>query len=271
MQCDTCGTTGAGTFCTQCGSPLPGDGAETSSDVFWADDDATRTAQAPPTSRWQDADQVAGTTREPASSADIPGYPWAAGAGAAAPPPSSPAPGPYATPPPQPRPPSKGSTWPLAVGAALVVGLLILAIGGGALWFLTSDDGSDTAVTDSSSTATSTSETTSSDPPTTTVTSTTTNTSSTTTSAEEGLSDLRDDSLGRLSTDGRWAVSLSAKQDGTRDDRQTTRKARTSSACPTSSSSTRSTRAPTPRAPPSTSSRPRTSAAARAPTGAGSG
>ncbi len=225
MQCTTCGTTGAGTFCAQCGSPMHSNQDETSSDAFWAEDDATRVARADSTSHWQDADQGSGTTREPASSTAFPGYPWAAGqGGTSSPPPPSPPPGPYgAGHPPEPRPPDKGSTWPLAVGAALVVGLLILAIGGGALWFLTADD-SETAVTDSSSTSTSTSsQTTTSDPTTTTITSTTTSTSSSTTSAEDELGDLREDSLARLSTDDRWAVSLSAKQDGTRDDRQTTR------------------------------------------------
>lgn len=224
MQCETCGTTGAGTFCAQCGARLDGGGGETSSDVFWADDDATRVAEASPTNRWQEADQVPGTTREPTST-DFPGYPWAAGpaAGSASPPPSGPPPGAYGTgyPPPS-GPPQKGASWPLAVGAALVAGLLILAIGGGALWFLTSSD-SDAAVTDSSSTGTSTSsQSTSSDTPTTTITSTTTSTSSGTTSAEDELGNLRGDSLSRLSTNGRWAVSLSAKQDGTRDDRQVT-------------------------------------------------
>ena len=54
-------------------------------------------------------------------------------------------------------------------------------------------------------------------PPTTTVT-----TTAAPPSAAEQLSDKRDESLGRLVTDGDWAVSLSAKQDGTRDDRQLT-------------------------------------------------
>lgn len=224
MQCTTCGTTGAGTYCAQCGSPMPGVPDETSSDVFWADGDATRVADAAPTNHWQDADQVQGTTREPASSTAFPGYPWAAGQGGAAAPPPTPSPGPAGYPPPQ-GPPDKGSTWPLAVGAALAAGLLILAIGGGALWFLTSDD-SDTAGSGAASTETSTAtstsdQTTSSDPTTTTIT--TTSTSSSSTSPEEELGDLRDESLTRLSTDGQWAVSLSAKQDGTRDDRQTTR------------------------------------------------
>lgn len=220
MQCEQCGATGAGTFCAQCGARLAGNDGQPSSDIFWADDDTTGVTRASSATRWQEADQVAGTTREPASAADVPGYPWASG-GTASPPPSPPSPGPYGGYPPPPGPPDKGVTWPFALGAALAVGVLILAIGGGALWFLAADD-SDDAAADSSSTATSTSSSSTSSDPTTTITSTTTSTSSNTTSAEDELGHLRDDSLARLSTNGRWAVSLSAKQDGTRDDRQTT-------------------------------------------------
>lgn len=205
MRCDECGTTGTGDWCLQCGARLGSATGEDSADVFWADDEPTRTA----------------TPVQPAGGSSFPGYPWAGGRiDQPEVPPSSPPTGHPQTATQQPSAP----TWPLALGAALVVGLLVLGIGGGVLWFLTSGDDPSAVATDTTSTSTSTSSTSTSDPTTTTVTTTTTTTgtSSTTGSAADRLGDLRDESLTRLSTDGQWAVSLSAKQDGTRDDRQVT-------------------------------------------------
>lgn len=200
MECSRCGTTGRGAFCAQCGAPLGPTTDKDPSDAWWAEDEDTQATRSPSTSVWH----------TPASQGS--------------PPPSDPPPA-YGRGYPAQPPPDKRSTWPLAVGAAVLVGLLVLGVGGGALWLLTSDDDDAVATTtESSSSVTSTeAASTSSDPTTTTITSTTTTSpSSTTASAEQQLSDLRDDSLARLTTDDRWAVSLSAKQDGTRDDRQVT-------------------------------------------------
>lgn len=193
MRCERCGTTGEGAFCSRCGTPLGTD--KDPSDAYWA-------ASPPPTT-------------------PPPGYP----------------------PPPSPR---KGTSWPVAIAAALLAALLVLGIGGGALWWLASDDEDSAATTETTSPVSSEStaspestestesraETPTAEPSpsesTTTVTSTTTSTSDTPgptdagDPAEDQLGALRDDSLARLTTDGRWAVSLSAKQDGTRDERQFT-------------------------------------------------
>lgn len=255
MQCRSCGTTGEGAYCAQCGARLGVAPDPEASDAFWADDSPTgawtTATRVPSESPWRPdepepslddwqahqgpipVDPAAPDVPEMLGGGAFPDYPWAPR------PPEAPAvpPEPYAggqppyaaapyaagpVPPSSPTPPS-GTPWPLAVGAALAVGLLVLAIGGGALWFFTADDEDPAvAVTDTSSTSTSTSPSTSSDPTTTTVTSTTTSTTSSSASAVDQLGDLREDSLARLSTDDRWAVSLSAKQDGTRDDRQVT-------------------------------------------------
>lgn len=185
MHCEQCGITGEGSFCALCGGRLVASTEPDPAGGFWAEDEAT-TAQPPA------HPGVAGST-------EYSGYPWAGG---------------RQSPPPTPQ---KSTPWPLLVGAAVAVGALVLALGGGTLWFLTSDD--DPAVaTDPSSTSTPTSSITQSSSDPTTVTTTTTSTPS----AEDQLGDTREESLTRLTTDDRWAVSLSAKQDGTRDDRQIT-------------------------------------------------
>ncbi len=207
MQCEQCGATGEGAFCSRCGARLGATTDKDPSDAFWVDGDVTTSSRAPSTSVWRRQD-----TGGPHS------------------PPPSPPPGGYGGYP----PPSRGTSWPVAVGAAALAALLVLGIGGGALWWLTSDrdDSAATETVAPSSTGTAT-EPTTSEPTTTTVTSTTTSTSDTPdsdtpdsdtadASAEGQLADLRDESLGRLATDGRWAVTLSAKQDGTRDERQVT-------------------------------------------------
>ncbi|CAM4068010.1 hypothetical protein JAAN108728_09765 [Janibacter anophelis] len=113
----------------------------------------------------------------------------------------------------------------MLVAAAVVAGILLLTIGGGTAWWLTSrDDDPTVAVGASTSTASTVTVTSTPAPPPSppTTTTTTVTTTSAPASAADQLADLRDESLGRLVTDDRWAVSLSAKQDGTRDERQLT-------------------------------------------------
>lgn len=192
MQCTSCGMTSEGNFCPGCGSRL--DGADPAGS-FWAEDEPTRpqeTSEGP----W---------TQHPSSS------PWHASSTGPDAPWSRTRPG-----------PSGARTWAVAAGAAVLAVLLLVGLGGGLFWFLSGDDEPTAASVSTESTPTSTSSTTSPDPTTTTVTSTSTTTTVGTPAAIDELNDLREDSLSRLSTDGRWAVTLSAKQDGTRDDRQVT-------------------------------------------------
>lgn len=199
MRCSGCGTTGTGAYCVQCGHRLAPPDSEDQGGAFWAEDEPTNVS----------------APAEAAGPSTFPDYPWAGGGV-----------GPQLAPPP--GPPQRPG-WPLAIGAALAVGLLVLGIGGGVVWFLTSEDeepaavSTETVSTDAPSTPTST-DTGDPAPTTSTVTTTTTTTTDAapTISATDELNDLRDESLTLLYTDGRWAVSLSAKQDGTRDDRQVT-------------------------------------------------
>lgn len=217
MLCTTCGTTGTGTFCSQCGAQLSAREADPSA-IYWAEDEPTIAQQqmpsqtpaaTPPETTWDDW-LVA---RQPGSA--LPPTPPTT-------PPMAVGPG---LPPSSPR---GGPSWPLLVGAGMAA-VLVLTLGGGAAWWFSTRDTPTTAAGTSTSTATAvvtTVTSTATPPPTTTVTATSTSTSTTTAataSAADLLSDLRDESLGRLVTDGSWGVSLSAKQDGTRDDSQWTR------------------------------------------------
>lgn len=120
-------------------------------------------------------------------------------------------------------PPSRRRIWPVAV---LLVA--VLAIAGTALWFVTAPDDrveaqrtSSGSGTESSSTQTSsTSEDAATD--TTTTTTTTTTSSSTTPPVDAQLETTRQSALGRAHLDGRYAVTLSSKMDGQRDEYQTT-------------------------------------------------
>lgn len=209
MLCDSCGTTGTGAFCAGCGARL-GPGEADPNDVFWVDDQPTSVQHpaAPrdqpygPESSWDDWL----VSRQPAETTPAPIPPVA----------------------PVPPVPSGGGGphWPVfvAVGA---VAAMVLVLGGAAAWWATTRDGK-SAAAPSTSTATAVVTTVTSTapppPPTTTVTTTATSTSTTTApvTAADQLGDLRDQSLGQLVTDDSWALSLSAKQDGTRDERQTT-------------------------------------------------
>ena len=214
MLCGTCGTSGTGTFCAACGARLNAVEPDPA-DTFWGDDEPTLAQQAaaplppaaPPESSWEDWL----VTQQPAS------------------PPPSPGAAPFAQPttggpPGYGPPPPRGGGPGVLVAAAVVAGILLLTIGGGTAWLLTSRDDDPTvavgASTSTSSTVTVTS--TPAPPPPPPTTTTTVTTTSAPASAADQLADLRDESLGRLVTDDRWAVSLSAKQDGTRDERQLT-------------------------------------------------
>lgn len=219
MECTSCGTTSTGAFCPGCGARKATDGGTDDAGRFWQDDEPTRAQaaldpgpgwpQPSPETSWDD--WIVQPT-PPTGPGPLPVTPTAGAptAGASmAPPPGS----------------HGGPPW-TAIVAAVVAGVLLLGAGGAALWFFGSD-GEPAAGPPSTSTPTTT--VTATPPPTTTVTSTATpppTTTVTTTaappSAAEQLSDKRDESLARLDTDGDWAVSLSAKQDGTRDDRQVT-------------------------------------------------
>lgn len=224
MLCDRCGTTGTGSFCSQCGAPLIAQDDDPS-DVFWAQDAPTivglpsssqPAGSGSPEANWDDwlvARAPGSTEPQPLPVAGGPGFP-----------PSS---------------TRNGPSWPLLMAAGLAA-VLVLTVGGGAAWwFSTRDDapaaapasGTDSVVPGtesgtevgsgpSTSTSTEVVTSTSTPPPTTTVTSTSTTTAPV--SASDQLGDLRDESLGRLVTDDSWGVSLSAKQDGTRDDLQLT-------------------------------------------------
>lgn len=226
MECTSCGTTSTGAFCPECGARLATQGGSDDAERFWQDDEPTRTQaaldsgpawpQPSPETSWDDwivqqPTQHAGPGPLPV--APVAGAPMSgAAAGASmAPPPGS----------------HDGPHW-AAIVAAVAAGVLLLGAGGAALWFFGSD-GEPAAAPPPTSTTTPPTTVTATPPPTTTVTSTATpppTTTVTTTAAPpsvaEQLSDKRDESLGRLVTDGDWAVSLSAKQDGTRDDRQLT-------------------------------------------------
>lgn len=210
MLCNSCGTTGTGTFCARCGARLsPGEADP--NDVFWADDQPTSVQHpaAPPDqphgpeSGWDDwlvSRQPAGTTPAPMS--------------------------PVASGPPAPSG-GGGAHWPVFVAVGAVAAMVLVLGGAAAWWASTRDDTSAAAPTTSTATAVVTTVTSTAPPPppTTTVTTTATSTSTTTApvTAADQLGDLRDQSLGQLVTDDSWALSLSAKQDGTRDERQTTR------------------------------------------------
>lgn len=127
-----------------------------------------------------------------------------------------------------------GTSWPVAVGAAVSVALLVLALGGGALWFFSSGDDAAQVTSDSTTSEpattepapTETSTTTAPAPPTTTVTSTTTSTGAVPPRStadvvgdpfgtpEEQLQNYRDSSYASLYLDGRWGIVLSSKYDG---------------------------------------------------------
>lgn len=221
MECARCGATGAGTFCSQCGARMPAAG-EDGADRFWAEDEPTHPqlpaapvpswAQQTPQSSWEDW-----LVQQPT-----------------APPAAAPPTGRTSMAPPGGGRPG-GPAWGLIAAVCLVV-VLFLGAGAATLWFVVSRD--DDTTTAGSATATPTTAT-STPPPTTTVTSTPPPTTTVTTTASppptttvtttaaapnaaDQLNDLREESLGRLVTDGDWGVSLSAKQDGTRDDRQLT-------------------------------------------------
>lgn len=129
-------------------------------------------------------------------------------------------------PPPPAGGPSRRPVWPfVAVLAAALV------IGGAALWFLTAPDdrveakstssGSSTESSSQQTTSTSEGSTTTTQPSTSTTTTTTT-TSPSTPPVDEQLATTRRDSLRRANLDGRYAVTLSSKQDGQEDSYQTT-------------------------------------------------
>ncbi|WP_169702008.1 hypothetical protein [Janibacter terrae] len=220
MECAGCGATSEGTFCSRCGARMPAAG-EDGADRFWAEDEPTRAqlpavpgpswAQETPQSSWEDWLVQQPTTLPPAAPP--------AGRTSMAPPGGG-------------RP--GGPAWGL-IAAACLAAVVLLGAGAGALWFVASQDDDTTtagSATTAPTTATSTPPTTtvtSTPPPTTTVTTTaspppttTVTTTAAPLSAADQLNDLREESLGRLVTDGDWGVSLSAKQDGTRDDRQLT-------------------------------------------------
>lgn len=220
MWCQQCGANGDGRFCAQCGAPLSEADVQDPNARFWGEDE--------PTNAWTVATQTPGsqTWVSPAPSEDdwtarstdptsIPlAHRLEASSGV-----TPPVPPPY-------EPTRSSSPWPVLLGAAVLVGLLILGAGGATVWVLT-DHGDDNPVASSvSTTAPQDPNTTDSGPTdgptvTTTTTTTTTTTPAAPTTLDE-LSDLRADSLGRLTTYGQWAVALSAKSDGMRDDRQVT-------------------------------------------------
>lgn len=217
MLCDSCGTTGTGAFCAQCGARLSTGEADPSA-VFWADDEPTIAQQQPAPQQQQPAYPEASwddwlVSRQPSDMSTASGR-------------APMSPGPAGVPPLGPGlPPSSGGgpRWPLIVAAGAAAAL-VLALGGGAAWWATTREDPTAAATPSTSTPTTvvTTVTSTAPPPPPTTTVTTTSTTTAPVSAADQLADLRDESLGRLVTDDSWGLSLSAKQDGTLDEYQLT-------------------------------------------------